>query len=93
MPSLNNNVEASLPPVSITAPSSTPSPAPSHLSQKILEEDATGYIAPTFEGKAKQMKLGLPSPLYPPPSDRCMVVYGRSMGMVCVQRAADSKNQ
>lgn len=60
MPSLNNNVEASLPPAGIVAPTSTPSPAPSHLSQKILEED--GYIAPTFEGKAKQMKLGSPFP-------------------------------
>lgn len=33
----------------------TPSPQPTHLSQKILKEDDTGYIAPVFEGKSKQM--------------------------------------
>jgi glutamate dehydrogenase len=51
MPSLNGISDASV--------SHSPSPQPTHITQKILKEDATGYIAPEFEGKAKQMELGL----------------------------------
>ncbi|KAF8247637.1 NAD-specific glutamate dehydrogenase (NAD-GDH) [Wilcoxina mikolae CBS 423.85] len=49
MPSLNGISDAAIPP--------SPSPQPTHITQKILKEDATGYIAPEFEGKAKQMEL------------------------------------
>jgi len=41
----------------------TPSPHPTHLSigvhnQRVLTDDASGYVAPVFEGKEKQMELG-----------------------------------
>jgi hypothetical protein len=38
----------------------TPSLQPTHIaaSIKILKEDATGYIAPAFAGKERQMELG-----------------------------------
>jgi glutamate dehydrogenase len=44
----------------------TPSPQPTHLSvgwkhghgNRILKDDAPGYIAPAFEGKEKQMEVG-----------------------------------
>lgn len=42
----------------------TPSPQPIHLSvgwkhnQHVLKDDASGYVAPAFEGKEEQMKSG-----------------------------------
>lgn len=38
---------------------STPSATPPQLSQKILKEDAQGYITPVFEGKGDQLVQGL----------------------------------
>lgn len=42
----------------------TPSPQPTHLSiqgkqpQRVLKDDASGYVAPVFEGREKQMETG-----------------------------------
>lgn len=42
----------------------TPSPHPTHLSilgkqaQRVLKDDASGYVAPVFEGREKQMETG-----------------------------------
>lgn len=42
----------------------TPSPQPTHLSiqgkqpQRVLKDDASGYVAPVFEGREKQMEIG-----------------------------------
>lgn len=42
------------------APGYTPSPKPTHIAwthtQRILNDDTPGYIAPAFEGKEKQME-------------------------------------
>jgi hypothetical protein len=37
----------------------TPCATPPQLSQKILKEDAQGYITPVFEGKGDQLVKGL----------------------------------
>jgi glutamate dehydrogenase len=45
----------------IRTPDRMPSPQPTHLNvpgtatHKVLREQGTGYVAPTFEGKTKQM--------------------------------------
>lgn len=56
----------------IRTPGRQPSPQPTHLSvpgpahPRILHEHGTGYVAPVFEGKEKQMEEGTLS--LPPPS-------------------------
>ena len=60
----------------------TPSPNPTHLSigvhnQRVLTDDASGYVAPVFEGKEKQMELGK---FYPFFSHHLTVLSGEGRG-------------